>query len=85
MSAGVPVIASTRGALPEIVAGGGTLLDPLDHDAWVAAIERIVDDDRWATARGCAGLERANAFTWPATVTRLREAYVDAVGRRGKR
>jgi glycosyltransferase involved in cell wall biosynthesis len=85
MSAGVPVIASTRGALPEIVAGGGTLLDPLDRDAWVAAIERIVDDDRWATAQGCAGLERANAFTWPATVTRLREAYVDAVARRGKR
>jgi glycosyltransferase involved in cell wall biosynthesis len=85
MSAGVPVIASTRGSLPEVVASGGTLLDPLDHDAWVGAIERIVDDDRWASAQGCAGLERAKAFTWPATVTRLREAYVDASGRRGQR
>jgi glycosyltransferase involved in cell wall biosynthesis len=85
MSAGVPVIASNRGALPEIVAGGGTLLDPLDHAAWVNAIERVLDDDRWATAQGCAGLERAKAFTWPATVARLREAYVDAVGRRRKR
>jgi glycosyltransferase involved in cell wall biosynthesis len=85
MSAGVPVIASNRGALPEIVGGGGTLLDPLDRDAWVAAIERVVDDDGWATAQGCAGLERAKAFTWPATVSRLHDAYVDAVGRRATR
>jgi glycosyltransferase involved in cell wall biosynthesis len=85
MSAGVPVIASNRGALPEIVAGGGTLLDPLDRDAWVGAIERVVDDDRWATAQGCAGLERAKTFTWPATVARLRDAYIDASSRRGAR
>lgn len=85
MSAGVPVIASKRGALPEIVAGGGTLLDPLDRDAWLDAIERVVDDDGWATAQGCAGLERAKAFTWPATVARLRDAYVDASGRRRAR
>jgi glycosyltransferase involved in cell wall biosynthesis len=85
MSAGVPVIASNRGALPEIVAGGGTLLDPLDRDAWVNAIARALDDDGWATAQGCAGLERAKAFTWPATVARLREAYVDAIGRRSRR
>ena len=85
MSAGVPVIASNRGALPEIVGGGGTLLDPGDHDAWIEAIERVIADDRWATAQGCAGLERAKAFTWPGTVARLREAYVDAVARRGAR
>jgi len=85
MSAGVPVIASNRGSLPEIVGNGGTMLDPNDREAWITAIERLIDDDRWAAQQGCAGLERAKAFTWPATVARLREAYVDAVARRGAR
>jgi glycosyltransferase involved in cell wall biosynthesis len=85
MSAGVPVIASNRGALPEIVGNGGTVLDPGDRGAWVAAIERAIDDDRWATQQGCAGLERAKAFTWSATVVRLRQAYIDAIARRGAR
>jgi len=85
MSAGVPVIASNRGSLPEIVGDGGTVLEPNDREAWVAAIERLIDDDRWAAQQGCAGLERAKAFTWPATVARLREAYADAVARRGAR
>jgi glycosyltransferase involved in cell wall biosynthesis len=82
MSAGVPVIASNRGSLPEVVAGAGTLLDPLDVDAWAAAVERIAGDDRWATQQACLGLERAKAFTWPATAARLRVAYTEAVARR---
>jgi glycosyltransferase involved in cell wall biosynthesis len=85
MSAGVPVIASNRGSLPEVVGDGGIVLDPNDRESWVTAIERLIDDDRWAVQQGCAGLERAKAFTWPATSARLREAYVDAVARRGAR
>lgn len=82
MSAGVPVIASNRGSLPEVVAGGGTLLDPTDADAWTRAIERIASDDHWAAEQACLGLERAKAFTWPATAERLRTAYSDAMKRR---
>ena len=85
MAAGVPVVASNRGALPEVVAAGGTLLDPTDVEGWVSAIERLARDDRWAAEQGCAGLERAKAFTWPATAKRVREAYVDAVARRAGR
>jgi glycosyltransferase involved in cell wall biosynthesis len=85
MSAGVPVVASNRGALPEVVGSGGTLLDPLDTSAWAAALERLLVDDGWAADQGCAGLARAQAFTWPATATRLHEAYTAAVARRGER
>ena len=85
MSAGVPVIASNRGALPEVVSSGGTLLDPHDAAAWIAALERVLTDDGWAKEKACAGLERAKAFTWPAAATRLHEAYVDAVARRHAR
>jgi len=82
MSAGVPVIASNRGSLPEVVAGGGTLLDPHDIEAWATAIERIAIDDHWAAEQACLGLERAKEFTWPATAARVRVAYADAVARR---
>jgi alpha-1,3-rhamnosyl/mannosyltransferase len=82
MSAGVPVIASNRGSLPEVIDSGGTLLDADDVDGFAAAMTRVVRDDEWAAAQGRAGLERARAFTWPATARRLRQAYVDAVARR---
>jgi len=85
MSAGVPVLASNRGSLPEVVASGGLLLDPHDVDAWTAAIDRVAHDDGWARELGCAGLERAKAFTWEGTAMRLAQAYRDAVARRGSR
>ena len=82
MSAGVPVIASNRGSLPEVVGDGGTLLEPDDVRGFAAAMERVVRDDAWARAQGEAGLTRAKAFTWEGTAVRLRQAYVDAVARR---
>jgi glycosyltransferase involved in cell wall biosynthesis len=85
MSAGVPVLASNRGALPEVIANAGVLLDPEDLDGWVAAVTRVSHDDRWATELACSGLERARAFTWPATARRVRDAYVDAIARRRER
>jgi glycosyltransferase involved in cell wall biosynthesis len=85
MSAGVPVIASNRGSLPEVIADGGTLLDVNDVDGFVTAMERVVSDDAWAAAQGSAGLARARAFSWSSTAKRLRQAYVDAVARRNGR
>jgi glycosyltransferase involved in cell wall biosynthesis len=82
MSAGVPVIASNRGALPEVVGEGGTLLDATDVEQWAAAMERLVRDDDWAAAQGQAGLARARAFNWASTAVLLRQAYVDAMARR---
>jgi len=82
MSAGVPVIASNCGSLPEVIGDAGTLLDPADVDGFAAAMERIARDRAWARDRGAAGLDRARSFTWRATALRLREAYLDAVARR---
>jgi glycosyltransferase involved in cell wall biosynthesis len=82
MSAGVPVIASNRGSLPEVVGDSGTLLDPADVDGFAAAMERNVREESWAAAQGLAGLARAKRFTWDATTRRLRQAYLDASARR---
>ena len=82
MAAGVPVIASNRGSLPEVIGDAGTLLDALDVDGFAAAMDRIARDRAWARDRGAAGLARAASFTWRATALRLRKAYLDAVARR---
>ncbi len=85
MSAGVPVVTSNRGSLPEVVGTAGVLLDPGDVSAWAAALERLASDAQWATDLASAGLERARTFTWQRSAVELRQAYQDAVRRRGER
>jgi glycosyltransferase involved in cell wall biosynthesis len=82
MSAGVPVVASTRGSLPEVVGDAGVLVDPTDARALAGALERMLTDRRWATEHAEAGLRRARTFTWSGAAMTLRQAYREAVARR---
>jgi glycosyltransferase involved in cell wall biosynthesis len=68
MTAGVPVIVSNEGALPEIVAGAGIEVDPYAVDAIRRALVMIDGD---------AGLRRAQDFTMAQYCTRM-----DAMHRR---
>jgi glycosyltransferase involved in cell wall biosynthesis len=85
MSAGVPVIASNRGSLPEVVGTAGVLLDPADVSAWAGTLEKLATAPQWATDLSAAGIARARAFTWERSAQELRRAYVDAIGRRKER
>lgn len=82
MSAGVPVVASNRGSLPEVLGDAGALVDARDADALAAAIARMVEDDAYARACAERGLARAAAFSWARTAAAIREAYRAAVARR---
>jgi glycosyltransferase involved in cell wall biosynthesis len=72
MAAGVPVVASAVGALPEVVADERALVRPGDRDELAAAILA-----RWRDARaGEAGLRRAREIAAPAVVAdRLAHVY----------
>ena len=85
MAAGIPVIVSNRGALPEVVGDAGVLVPPDDADAWAQAVERITHDDAWAQERAAAGLDRAHAFQWADAADALGAAYSAAVERRQAR
>jgi glycosyltransferase involved in cell wall biosynthesis len=85
MAAGVPVVVSNRGSLPEVVGTAGTFVDPHDVGGLADAIERLVVDDRAALEHARAGLARARDFTWAHAAATLRQAYVDAVARRRQR
>ena len=85
MSAGVPVVTSNRGSLPEVVGSAGVLLEPGDVSAWADTIERLASDAQWASDLANAGLVRAQAFTWERSAAELRRAYLDALRRRRER
>jgi glycosyltransferase involved in cell wall biosynthesis len=82
MAAGVPVVASNRGSLPEVLGDAGALVDARDPQALAAAILQALEDD--AYARTCAerGLERAKSFSWPRTAAAMRRTYFAAAIRR---
>lgn len=82
MAAGVPVIVSSRGSLPEVVQDAGAQVDPSDTHALAAAIERAAFDQTWALRAAQAGLDRARTFTWTGSARTLHRAYTDAIERR---
>jgi glycosyltransferase involved in cell wall biosynthesis len=85
MSAGVPVIASNRGSLPEVLGDAGALVDARDVDSLCAAMLQAIQDD--AHARACAerGLTRAATFSWAKTAAAVRGIYRSAIARRAAR
>ena len=78
MSAGVPVIASNRSSLPEVVGDAGVLADPWKAEEIAAAIDAILDDFELAQELSQRGKERAKQFSWERaaqqTLEILREA-----------
>jgi glycosyltransferase involved in cell wall biosynthesis len=64
MAANVPVVASSRGALPEVVTGAGLLADPDDWGLFAAAILRAATDERERARLKQAGRQVAARYTW---------------------
>jgi glycosyltransferase involved in cell wall biosynthesis len=80
MACGTPVLASPRGALPEV--GGDAVLwvDPEDQVAIEAGIERILTDSELRKRLSAAGPARASLFDWNETARRTLAAYHRATG-----
>lgn len=62
IQAGVPVIASDRGALPEIV--GNTAISLDDQSAWKLAIKRLMEDDTYRQDWMNRQKEVASTYSW---------------------
>lgn len=71
MACGVPLVATTGGALPEVVGADGEaalLVPPNDPSALAAAMRRVLGDADLRARLGAAGRARVlTRFTWPAT------------------
>ncbi|MGD0852190.1 MAG: glycosyltransferase family 4 protein [Acidimicrobiales bacterium] len=82
MSCGVPVVATTGGALPEVVGTTeetGLLVEPNNPEALVVAIGRLLDDAALRARLGAAGRQRVmERFTWQVTARGTAACY-DAI------
>jgi glycosyltransferase involved in cell wall biosynthesis len=82
MAAGVAVVASAAGAVPEIVGDGAVVVAPGDIDALAAALGSVLDDADARAALVDKGRCRAARFTWEACGAGLVALYADAAGAR---
>ncbi len=82
MHVGVPVVASNRGALPEVLGNAGQLVDPLKADAITAAILRLLDHPGLRAEQTQAGRARAREFSWSESAGRLIDAYRQTLAQR---
>lgn len=64
MHAGTPVIASNTSSLPELVGDAGLLVDPLDLDAIVGAMNQISTDMNLRQRLIAAGQVQVRRFNW---------------------
>ena len=79
MSCGVAVVATTGGALPEVVGidgETGLLVTPDDPEALMVAIRRLLDDEDLRARLGAAGRDRViTRFTWQVTAKGTAACY----------
>lgn len=75
MRAGVPVLASTGGSLPEICGEAAVLADPFDGASIRAGIERLMSDSDLRSRLAALGRTRAGKFSFASYVERLGCAY----------
>jgi glycosyltransferase involved in cell wall biosynthesis len=75
MSLGVPVVASTAGAIPEVVGVAAVLVAPRDVPALSEALLEVVRDGTTRARLIAAGTERCRAFSWPRAGQQLARLY----------
>lgn len=75
LAAGVPLLSSITGSLPEVTGDAALAVDPYDVDAIVGAIRRLDRDDALRDRLAAQGLIQAAKFTQSIFAERLRQLY----------
>ncbi len=80
MACGTPVIATTGGALPEVVGDAGILVPPRSADALAAAIKQLLNDKQARQRMSDAGRKRVkDNFNWQQAARRTLEVYQEVL------
>jgi glycosyltransferase involved in cell wall biosynthesis len=84
MAAGVPVVATRAGGVPEVVGDAALLVEPRDPVELAGALASVLEDGSTRRALLEAGRRRLASFSWSATAEQMLAVYRDALGRRGR-
>lgn len=71
MAAGVPVVATRTGSLPEVLANAAQWAEPGDVDTLIEAIETVLGDQAVSERLVSAGDERLSHFSWDRSTNEL--------------
>lgn len=75
MSAGVPVVATTAGSLPEVLGDAAVLVPAGDVDALADALGHLLVDETARERCRTAGFEQVQRYSWDDAVDRLIALY----------
>jgi glycosyltransferase involved in cell wall biosynthesis len=75
MTCGAPVVASDRGAIPEVAGGAALLADAEDARAFAGHLAAVLASPDAAQELRRRGRARAAGFTWSRTAGRILESY----------
>lgn len=78
MASGVPVVASARSSVPEVVGSAGVLVEPLDVDSLAQHLARLLQDPAERTRLAALGVARARDFSWAACARQTLQVYQEA-------
>ena len=80
MACGVPLVATSGGALPEVVGEAGVIVPPADAGALAQAITNLLDNPERRSGFARAGLARVNSvFSWPKAAQSIADVYREAI------
>lgn len=79
-AAGVPVVASAVGALPELVGAGGLLVRPRDEERLAAALATAWADDPARDRLAAAARAADDGRTWADVARETRDVYASLLG-----
>src|SRR5947208_621841 len=75
MRAGLPIVATRVGGLPEALDGAGILVDPDDPAALAEAIDALLSDRDLARRLATAARERARGYEWSELAAGILDVY----------
>lgn len=84
MAAGLPVVATRVGGVPDVVEDGrtGLLVPPGDSAALADGLRRLVREPATRRSMGQRGQERSRSYSWSEILTRIKGVYDEAIAAR---
>ncbi|HWM50175.1 MAG TPA: glycosyltransferase family 4 protein [Thermoplasmata archaeon] len=85
MAAGLPVVASRVGGIPEIVSEGetGLLVEPDNPDALAEALRLLCQNESLRFSMGRSARERVKRYAWDSVVPRILSVFAEALQENG--